>query len=310
MVVLEVFKKNIKVRYKSTLISKATFLTLISGFLTYTLPFIFAYKSGGFWLKHDMFFEQPEVNLLGDYLFIATTNNSSNPIVCSTYPFYKRRLDHLDFCTLMKVREIDQNLDGKIDRIIVNFRVNLFNHNIETINLILPLSYKLNDVCPFLMQSAIIFQHSLHQSLANNLQMFADLTIYQTNPIQCDKNKVNNFYNTTIIDVDYDKENSNNFEIESIIEKYFDRNVTTQLTNIFTNIKIENKRAFDLKLSVRYPQHRIFYKPGFWKIIKTAWVQYSAVYIIVAWCSMKVKNYFFSNRLVFYYQDSPLKKNV
>ncbi|XP_074029453.1 transmembrane protein 231 [Leptinotarsa decemlineata] len=310
MVVLEVYKRNIKVRYKSTLLSKATFLTFLCGVLTYTLPFIFAYKSGGFWLKTDVFFEQPRVNLLGDYLLVATNDNSSNPIVCSTYPFYKRHLNHLDFCSLIKLREVDDDLDGKIDKIIVNFRMNFFKYKINSINLILPLKYQLNDICPLHMQSAIIYQHYFHQSGGTHFQILADLMVHQTNPIYCDINTINNIYNESIIDVDDDGKETKNFEIDNIIEKYLERNITTHLTNVYTNVRSENNRVFNLKLSVRYPQQRIYYKPGFWQIIKAAWVQYSAVYTIIAWGLLKIKSYFFRNRLVFYYEDSPLKKNI
>nr|XP_023022035.1 transmembrane protein 231-like [Leptinotarsa decemlineata] len=358
MVVLEVYKRNIKVRYKSTLLSKATFLTFLCGVLTYTLPFIFAYKSGGFWLKTDVFFEQPRVNLLGDYLLVATNDNSSNPIVCSTYPFYKRHLNHLDFCSLIKnyrpisllssagkladrvvlqrlneevedrnvvpneqfgvrrdhstelqaLRLVENTLQELNHNLIIIFSISLF--DIMYLIIILKDVMLFQDICPLHMQSAIIYQHYFHQSGGTHFQILADLLVHQTNPIYCDKNTINNIYNESIIDVDDDGKETKNFEIDNIIEKYLERNITTHLTNVYTNVRSENNKVFNLKLSVRYPQQRIYYKPGFWQIIKAAWVQYSAVYTIIAWGSLKIKSYFFRNRLVFYYEDSPLKKNI
>lgn len=60
----------------------------------------------GFWIKWDDFYEQPKVELRGEYLFIATTTNLSQPIVCSTFSFYKQNLKRFDSCSTIKVNKI------------------------------------------------------------------------------------------------------------------------------------------------------------------------------------------------------------
>lgn len=116
----------------------------------------------GFWLKRDVFYEQPQINLRGEYLVLATTSNLSSPIICSTFSYYKENLDFLDVCSIIKVtlrhlhsnsesaidflfqlREVDSDMDGKIDRISLNIRINIFDNKVTSVNVLLPINYKL-----------------------------------------------------------------------------------------------------------------------------------------------------------------------
>ncbi|KAJ8932541.1 hypothetical protein NQ314_014591 [Rhamnusium bicolor] len=272
---------------------------------TIILPFIFAFKSGGFWLKRDIFYEQPKVNLRGEYLLIATTNNISNPIICSTFPYYKQNLDFLDVCSIIKLREIDNNLDGIVDKIRLNIGLNLFKNKITSINIILPINYKLTSICPLQMQSGIIYQHYFHHTMATDLQVVGDLDLFQSSSLHCSKKGIHDFYDYSIIE---DEINDNSYELENIIERYSERNISTHLTNVYTNVISGNKNKFNIKLSVRYPEHKISYKPGFWHIMKLAWIQYFAIYVIIYWFVKRIRSYVFNHRLVLFYEESPTVK--
>ncbi|KAJ8960942.1 hypothetical protein NQ318_020242 [Aromia moschata] len=303
MVILEVHTKQIKVKYKSTLLSQATLLALVCAMFSIILPFVFAYKSGGFWLKRDVFHEQPRISLKGEYLLIATTNNITHPIICSTYSYYKERLDFLDVCSTIKLREIDDNLDGKVDKISLTIGVNLFDNKINSLNLVLPISYELTTVCPVTMQSAIVYQHWFPYSPATDLRVVGDLTLSQSSAIQCGKRTYDS-YNYPVVGYD-----GSSYELGDVIERYSERNMSTHLTNVYTHVESGNQNKFTLKLLVRYPEHAVYYRPQFWQIMKWAWVQYFALYIIIAWFVRRIKNYIFNNRLVLFYEDSPIKKS-
>ncbi|KAJ8921055.1 hypothetical protein NQ315_015851 [Exocentrus adspersus] len=297
MVIFAVYTNQIKVKYKSTLLSKAAVLVLSCGMLSIVLPFIFAYKSGGFWLKRDTFHEQPQVNLRGDYLLIAATNNLSSPVICSSYPFFKHNLDFLDVCSVIKLREVDDNFDGRIDKINLDVSVNTLDNKVVSVHLFLPINYKLNTVCPLQMQSAVIFQQYFQTSVTD-LKILADLSLLQTGPIQCYKKGVHSLYDYPVVDESY--------EWDNIIERYWFRNISTQLTNVYTSVRSADRGKFNLKLTVRYPEHKISYRPGFWQVMKWAWMQYFAIYIIIAWFFNRIKRYTFNNRLVWFYKDTLL----
>lgn len=120
MVVIKVFSECIKINYKSTLLSKASFLSLTISLLSFLLPYFIAlqtkgtYKKSfgiilftyfsGFWINKIMFHEQPNINLRGEYLLVALTNNHSHPIICSSIIFYKEHMNELDNCVIFTVK--------------------------------------------------------------------------------------------------------------------------------------------------------------------------------------------------------------
>ncbi|CAG9854834.1 unnamed protein product [Phyllotreta striolata] len=303
MVLLSVYAKNLKIKYKSTLFSKATFLVLLSELFAIIFSFIIAYNTGGLWLKTASFYEQPTVDLVGDYILTAKTSNAT-PIVCSTYLFYRQHLPHYDFCSIIKFREIDYNYDGKNDELTMEINFNLYNYTLDSINLVLPIKYQLKDPCTLKMQSFIIYQYNFQREKVTELIIYASLEFVQSSPISC-RPKLSDIYNVPIIE---NGPESKNYALESILEKYLQRNVTTHLKNVYTVVKTGIQKSFTLKLLVKYPKQQIYYRPGFWQIIKMAWIQYFAIYIILSWLARKIKDYIFHNRLVWYYADSPLNK--
>lgn len=84
--------------------------------------------------------------------------------------------------------------------------------------------------------------------------------------------------------------------------------MTTHLTHIYTSNSFVDQSHFTLKLNVRYPEDTIYYIPGFWQIIKWAWIQYFAIYIITAWFIRKIETYIFENRLVLCYISTVIKE--
>nr|CAI5862383.1 unnamed protein product [Callosobruchus analis] len=305
MVVLEVFSKSIQIKYKSTLLSKAALVKVVTALTSIILPFVLAYKSGGFWLKNVNFHEQPKVTLDGSYIFLAYTDNQSNPIVCSNVQFYENTFKNLDFCYAIRIRNMDQNFDGKIDKIDIEVLINLFGHRINSLYLVLPIVLTLKEDCPLTVHSAILHQHYFH-TYSTHLKLTADLQLYQRHLLRCNDLRDKRLYGPVITS----SGQMNDYVFETMIEKYFERNVTTHLTNIYTTMKVENKDQFNLKLSVQFPEVSIYYKPGFWHILKYAWLQYFSIYVVTSWVITKLTTYIFKKRLVLYYEETPLKKQL
>lgn len=75
--------------------------------------------------------------------------------------------------------------------------------------------------------------------------------------------------------------------------------MTTHLSNVYTVVKMNDLNKFSIKLSVRYPENKVYYRSGFWKVMKWAWIQYLSIYVLVVWLIQKIKAYIFENKLVF-----------
>lgn len=117
----------------------------------------------GFWLKRDIFYEQPDIRFRGEYIFVASTNNLFGVISCSSIPHYEQKLKLWESCSTLKVstclpnnyhrkneyflqiKEIDNNFDNKIDEFNLELTVELPKRtDLTSINIIVPLEYKLH----------------------------------------------------------------------------------------------------------------------------------------------------------------------
>ncbi|CAH1985951.1 unnamed protein product [Acanthoscelides obtectus] len=163
----------------------------------------------------------------------------------------------------------------------------------------------LTEECPLIIHSALLHQHYFHKQ-STTLKMTADLQLYQRHALRC-LNREQRLHDHPVIT---SSGKMDDYLFETIMDKYLAKNVSTHLKNVYTTMKMENKDKFNLNLSVRFPEVNIYYEPGFWHMLKCAWLQYFSVYIIVSWVITKFKGYIFKKRLVLYYEETPLKKKL
>lgn len=151
MAVYEVFVQQVCYRYKTTICSKATVVFVLSSLFAATMPLVISYRSNGFWLKSDIYQEQPEVRFAHDYLLLLQTNFPENPIQCRARFSLS---DKVQRHCLFKSVEQDLNHDGKVDFVIVDVRVPLLsNESVYSVHLILPFDFHITSVCRLRMQS-------------------------------------------------------------------------------------------------------------------------------------------------------------
>lgn len=86
--------------------------------------------------------------------------------------------------------------------------------------------------------------------------------------------------------------------------------VTTHLINVYIHKESTSMEEFNLKLTVNYPEHKIYYKTGFWHKMKMAWVQFVAIFIIINWTLNKLTSYMYYKKWFLCYEVSPIKKQI
>ncbi|XP_066149625.1 transmembrane protein 231 isoform X2 [Euwallacea fornicatus] len=272
MAVLEVHTNVLKVKYKACLLSKATLITVICEIVAVALPFILCYQTGGFWLKQDFFYEQPNVKVKGEYLFWIITKDKT--LFCSSFPSHDPKLDP---CSSIKIFQSDQNYDGKIDTLELTIQAML--PAVTSYYFILSLKYSMKEKspCVFRMNSALI-----HQQLAvaglSHIIIQADLGLYQSVPLKCSGDGV---FTNLIPD------SMKDLSFEEIVTNYAASDMKTTLENLLLSI----------------PEHKIYFKPGIWQILKFAWVQFLSLYLVTWWLISGIKDYIFKNNLVLLYKD-------
>nr|XP_022900969.1 transmembrane protein 231 [Onthophagus taurus] len=308
MVIVNLYSKCLKITYKNYLFSKANFFIVLTTLLNVIIPFIFSYNSRGFWLKHDTIYEQPDVKFKGEYIFLAHTNDIGLKFICNNFAYFDDN-NFEDSCSEIKVVEIDNNFDGKVDLFNFELHLNLPQSiSITRFDLILTLDYKLKvnirDHQNLCTKKNICIYILLQEFLQDTSQIYISsiLELSQLYPIFCHPRIINTEFNTSIINEnDFDS-----YKFNNIIKNYFQKNVTTHLKSTYKSYGGQSE-LFSLKLTIKYPEHMFYYTPGFWQVIKWAWIQYISIYIILWWIIKKIRNYVFDNHIFVFYEQNPIK---
>ncbi|XP_006755814.1 PREDICTED: transmembrane protein 231 isoform X2 [Myotis davidii] len=260
MALYELFSQPVERGYRAGLCSKAALFLLLATALTYIPPLLVAFRSHGFWLKRSSYEEQPTV-----------------------------RFQH-------QTREEDRNQDGKMD--MLHFKLELplqSTEHVLGVQLILTFSYQLHRMSTFVMQSMAFLQSSFAIP-GSQLYVNGDLRLQQKQPLSYDGLDVR--YNVSVINGT--SPFAHDYDLTRIVAAYQERNITTMLTvpNPIWLVGRAAEAPFVINAVIRYPVEVISYLPGFWEIIKFAWIQYVSILLIFLWVFERIKRFVFQNQVV------------
>ncbi|XP_061863520.1 transmembrane protein 231 isoform X6 [Colius striatus] len=93
---------------------------------------------------------------------------------------------------------------------------------------------------------------------------------------------------------------ASDYDLTNIIAAYWDRNVTTVFSdpNPIWMTGRATDTPFIINATIRYPVEVILYQPGFWEMIKFAWIQYVSILLIFLWVFGRIKMFVFQNQVL------------
>ncbi|XP_061327776.1 transmembrane protein 231 isoform X2 [Pezoporus flaviventris] len=93
---------------------------------------------------------------------------------------------------------------------------------------------------------------------------------------------------------------ASDYDLTNIIAAYRDRNVTTVFSdpNPLWMAGRATDTPFIINATIHYPVEVILYQPGFWEVIKFAWIQYVSILLIFLWVFGRIKMFIFQNHVL------------
>ncbi|XP_050569273.1 transmembrane protein 231 isoform X2 [Cygnus atratus] len=188
-----------------------------------------------------------------------------------------------------QTREEDKNQDGKMDQLHFKLELPLQpTEHVVGVQLILIFSYQLYRMSTLVMQSMAFLQF-FSPVPGSQLYMNGDLKLNQRQLLNhCG---LDTRYNVSVVNgtspfaADYD--------LTNIIAAYRDRNDPNPVW--MTGRAADT--PFIINATIRYPEEVILYQPGFWEIIKFAWIQYVSILLIFLWVFGWIKMFVFQNQV-------------
>ncbi|KFW66728.1 Transmembrane protein 231, partial [Pygoscelis adeliae] len=287
-------------RYRAGLCSAAALVLLLITVLTYVPPLLVAYRSHGFWLKQSAYLEQPTVRFRYEVLFVATIGPGPGSFLAwSTFPAFNRLQEDRLRVPLVSTREEDKNQDGKMDQLHFKLELPLQpTEHVVGVQLILLFSYQLYRMSTLVMQSMAFLQF-FSPVPGSQLYMNGDLKLNQRQLLNhCG---LDTRYNVSV--VNGTSPFASDYDLTNIIAAYWDRNVTTVFSD--PNPVWMTGRATDtpfiINATVQASSFSLTffkYQPGFWEMIKFAWIQYVSILLIFLWVFGRIKMFVFQNQVL------------
>ncbi|KAK1163476.1 transmembrane protein 231-like isoform X1 [Acipenser oxyrinchus oxyrinchus] len=288
MAIYEVYSHPSLLRYKTSICTKATVFLLIVFGLTFIPPLLISYRSQGFWLKLSTYEEQPSVRFQYQVLLIAATSTSGDYVAWSTYQNFNNLQGNNLRIPSISAREEDQNQDGKFDQLSLTLGLPLQStEQVYSVQLILTFSYQLFRMSTFVMQCMAFIQHSSPVP-GSQLYINGDLRLQQRQPLS--HRGIDTRYNVSVINGSSPFASA--YDLTNIIGTYQERNFSTLLSNpnpVWTMVRAAGA-PFEVNAQT--------YQPGFWEMIKFAWVQYVSVLLIFLWVFERIKIFVFQNQVL------------
>ncbi|NXK24655.1 TM231 protein, partial [Arenaria interpres] len=310
MAVVELFSHPaLHTRYRAGLCSAAALALALITVLTYVPPLLVAYRSHGFWLKQSSYREQPTVRFRYEVLFVATIGPGPGSFLAwSTFPAFNRLQEDRLRVPLLSAREEDKNQDGKMDQLHFKLELPLQpTEHVVGVQLILLFSYHLYRMSTLVMQSMAFLQF-FSPVPGSQLYMNGDLKLNQRQLLNhCG---LDTRYNVSV--VNGTSPFASDYDLMNIIAAYWERNVTTVFSD--PNPVWMTGRAADtpfiINATIRYPVENSLtffkYQPGFWEMIKFAWIQYVSILLIFLWVFGRIKMFVFQNQVLTTIPVSPV----
>lgn len=294
MVVYNVHNEVVTRQFRAHICSFATIFSICVIGITYLSPLFLAYNSLGFWLKESTYREQPEVNYKHHLILLVQGSDPGSLIGYSTYPNFNLLLGDKIRIPTIRSFELDEDYDGRKDYLQFNIDVPLLNHEkIQSVQLLFFFDYKLHKFASLQMES-LAYIYYTSPSPGKDFYTQGELRFQQKAPLP-HKGSFTQF-NASIIDPK--ASTVNELRLQTIFEKYQGRKVRTDYIGRCPVWKSGLGSPFTIKGKIEYPDETIIYRPGFWQLIKFAWIQYLAILLIFLYIFGHVKKFVYENHLV------------
>lgn len=292
MAMFNIYNELVTRKYHTHFWSFATIFYICVGVITYVGPLLIAYYSLGFWLKESTYREQPEVRFKHDLILVL--QGTSTVLGYSTYNNFNTILRNRLRTSTIKSQEVDENSDGRYDYLEFTLEMPInANEDVRSVQLLLFFHYKLHKYSSVELES-LAYLHYDSGISGSSFYTDGDLLLKQKNPLS-HKGSFTKF-NTGI--VDRTNTDVNTLNLHSILTNYQARNLTTDFIGRYPSWISGKSSTFKIQTKIYYPEQTIIYRPGFWQLLKHAWIQYLAILFIFMFIFGHVKSFIYENRLV------------
>lgn len=308
---VEVFREPLYRRYFAPLNSYAFLHNVFMLFLVIFLPLIIAYNTDNFWLKEATVYEQPSIKYRYEVIFELRGNSRDNGFQ-SYFWSSSSTLNQLHASNLimpiLKSAEADDDLDGKIDRIEVNALFPLMGGaTVQSVQALLLHDVQLQGKAKYQFDAATLYSYETAVPMAQ-LYVDGDARFRQTWPLKVKGGYRDPYNGDKLLNLDDEFISADSASISNIMRKSLSRNFSvvadtnvaySEPTVVARDGFPSGQSFFNATFTLRIPKIPIRYTPSVSEVVKFAWIQYAAFFVVVAFLLYRLNAFIFRHQLVY-----------
>jgi hypothetical protein len=289
------------------------------GFLLIFLPLIIAYNSTGFWLKEDIYYEQPLINYKYQAIVevYGTKVNTNTPLSLyySTSSYLNQQHNANLRSAVIQSAELDDNMDGINDRIEFSMLMPLKAYEQVTgLNILFTHDVKLQERAYYVFDSASLIQHEASSPI-KDIKIDGDMRIRQTWPLSTKGGFKAPYVNDPLISESITVGTStSSFSVAQVMSSMASRNLSVSFTPTYKATERDTdapsidqgNRNFNATITLRIPHQPIWITPSISEVLKDAWIQYVSFFIANAFLLYRISSFVFRYKLLDTYNSADI----
>jgi|Dee2metaT_26_FD_contig_51_1096667_length_1103_multi_3_in_0_out_0_1 transmembrane protein 231 len=311
-----VYQEPILRRYAAGRCSFGSLFWLAAAVVVVLVPFFAAYASHSFWLENSSYYEQPDVAYEYKVLMLAEgvrsdvdhkSTGQSFQLFFSTNTSFNNLYQDSVRIPVIRSNVHDANDDLKADRIDISVQMPLQDgEQIHQLTMMVFFDVRLRKRALLSMESVGYMQYASPMPgravhLATELQLHQRAPLHVTGGVQYP-------YNALLPSPQpWEVLDAKELLFPNLLRSYIERNLTMRFEKEYITWERAptaaqgqgpNNRNFTAYLSVQVPQAEVWYVPQWSEMLKFAWIQYYALYVIVAYLVQAICSFVYSNQIV------------
>jgi len=279
-------------------------------FLLIFLPLIIAYNSASFYLRDEIYFEQPQVKYR--YQAIVQMFGKNEPSGAPLNIFYStsaaiNNLNSNIRIPLFQSAELDDNRDGITDRIEVNIQMPLgFNESITRMDALFYETMTISNRVKYVFDGISFVSYDSNVPMGT-LQIDGDILLRQTQTLLSKGGFRAPYESDPLLSIT-PRTSANDISLKNILLQSASRNLSTvfspsyqyaERTSVLSIDDDKTPKIFNTTITMRIPVQPIRYSPNTSEVLKFAFIQYIAFFAVVAFALFRVNSFVFRHQLIY-----------
>ena len=317
----EVHKEPLFKRYYASVVSNASLVNFICGFVLIVLPIFIGYNSwglpysnAGFWYKESIYFEQPIMDYRHQGVVEVhgqTASGSPFNLYYSTSSVLNQHKGSMLRPAVIQSASHDDNNDGVMDRLELNVKMPLLaNEEVHGFDAIFFHDITLKEKAKILFDSVSHISYESGDVAITDVRIGGDVKLHQNEPFAASTHYKVPYVDSPLLPVVKltAGASSEQYGIREVLAQSANRHSTTYFTKTYATATYEDRKhssaldhnvnAFDAVINIRILHQQVRVKPAIAEVLKVAWTQFMPIFLGLGFVIQRLLSFVYGNKLV------------